>query len=403
MSSLQSEGGALSFADTPQPSSLFLAQGEESSSRLASFATNAKNQPARCDAAKTTETQNIQKRGSKAIKTAAAISAVMIPAALIGGCIALGLKFGGVKSGSCRPLPSSPAPLSIDSTPSAPSPSPMSSAPCSLPAFTEPIENRYYNKMFPVAPSVWGSLMHHPSELELFAHLKANVCDSHWSDRAPDKINLVHQDRFKVLDWLHHSCFSDIPLKLDNATLKRQAAKKEKVAYFFADYMDACDYDEDTDTLNARPKDKKEDDKQSLRALLSPYHIRNPSIVAAGNQGVKAIPIPLLPANSFRHGKNLEKMKKILNLQLPVIYELIENNYTFVVLGQQDRHETTNQGFPLHHGLGISDRVKSEDWFRVVHQFLFEVSYKTNIKTWQDDKKKRASSKRAYLQSHMMK
>eukprot|EP00920_Eleutheroschizon_duboscqi_P038271 GHVT01091597.1.p1 GENE.GHVT01091597.1~~GHVT01091597.1.p1 ORF type:complete len:341 (+),score=45.46 GHVT01091597.1:1952-2974(+) len=325
----------------------------------------------------------------------AAISAGVIPAVLIGGCIALALKLKNVKSGLSRPLPSSSPSLPIESTLSAssPSPSPIPIAPSSLSASTVPTVKRIYNKMFPMAPSLGGSLLDHPSERYIFADLKSNVFDSHWLDRAPDKINLVNQDRFKVNDWLHESRYSKIPLKLDNATLKRQAATKEKVAYFFADYMDACDYDEDTDTLNARPKDKKEDNKQSLRALLSPYHIRNPSIVAAGNEGVKAIPVPLLPANSSNSDKDLDKMKKILNLQLPAIYDLIKNNYTFVVLGQQNRHETTDEGFPLHHGLGISDGVKSEDWFRVVHQFLFEVSYKSNVKQWEDEKMTTSSSR----------
>eukprot|EP00920_Eleutheroschizon_duboscqi_P025125 GHVT01062029.1.p1 GENE.GHVT01062029.1~~GHVT01062029.1.p1 ORF type:complete len:334 (+),score=44.17 GHVT01062029.1:705-1706(+) len=250
------------------------------------------------------------------------------------------------------------------------SPSPSSSFSLSPLPIVKPLPRYIASE----APSLPSQGIVDPSESPLFADEKIHITRTNWLERDPEAMNLVNHDYF-VLS----------PAKIDSEVLKTQVANKERVAYCYIDLMDRSDYDQDTNLFNPRPKDLEDPDKKTLRGVLSPYHIRNPSIVAAGSQGPKAIPIPLLPKNSPDPLKDLEKMKRMLNAQLPYIRHLINKNYKFVVVGQKKNQKTTQNGFPLHHGLGVKHGVQIEEWYKVIHQFLFEISSGTAEKQYEDD------------------
>eukprot|EP00920_Eleutheroschizon_duboscqi_P025126 GHVT01062030.1.p1 GENE.GHVT01062030.1~~GHVT01062030.1.p1 ORF type:complete len:359 (+),score=41.02 GHVT01062030.1:191-1267(+) len=355
---------------------------------------------------------------------AVGLSATAMLTGLVGCSVAVGLMLSQPKSapppsapiGSTPPPPSAPiestpAPLSspIGSTlpaPSAPVPSPLpigSSRPPSPPLSPYPTLSphdpaddssrarayllpsplpavkpspRYIVEKAPIMKPLDPIILRiaDPDSSPEFAALNGAIRSYNWLERDPEAINLVDHPRFTLS--------SD---RIDSEMLQEQVKGKKKIAYFFVDLMGRSDYDENTDTFIPRSKDLDDADKDTLRGVLSPYHIRNPSIAAEKYVGPKAIPIPLLPKDAPNPLAELDTIKKILNRQLPTIANLLDEGYKFVVVGQQEKHKTTQKGFPLHHGLGVSHAVEHEEWFKLMHQFLFEVSYKSGITSYYND------------------
>eukprot|EP00920_Eleutheroschizon_duboscqi_P032191 GHVT01077724.1.p1 GENE.GHVT01077724.1~~GHVT01077724.1.p1 ORF type:complete len:377 (+),score=45.97 GHVT01077724.1:722-1852(+) len=316
---------------------------------------------------------------AKMIKAVRAASLTVIALGLIGGGIAFGFIVKALKSAD------STAPASGASTaapPSAPS-SPASLSSSSPALATEAAAPKAFgsgplNTYIQAKPPTMNSNHSHvdPRQCHLFAHPGSDQISRHWLERDAEELNLVSHPSFVLTN-----------AKITEQMLRNQSAKNEKVAYMFIDWMPNCDYNKETDKLVPRTTDRFDDHKDSLRGLLCPFHISNVSNVRKGDVGPKAIPIPLLHQDAQTPLVGLAEMKRILELERPIMERLISNGYKIVVVGPQPNHATSPGGFPMHHGLGTAHRVRPEPWIQVIHKFLFELSLKTAIRDFEARKK----------------